>query len=135
MGSWNTSTSPLAGPPAMGQSLPCRARQGPKTVTIRDDLFTWRCALPLRATASAEIVEGFRPLAHPVAMPSPITAANALLIRVLSAQAAIAEEDHLPQNIVSEPPAPKGEPILAFPRGHAFQFLDVVDPRLVMRIC
>jgi len=56
-------------------------------------------------------------------------------IRVLSAQAAIAEEDHLPQNIVSEPPATKGEPVLAFPRGHALQFLDVVGPRLVMRIC
>jgi len=41
----------------------------------------------------------------------------------------------LPQNIVSEPPATKGEPVLAFPRGHALQFLDVVGPRLVMRIC
>jgi hypothetical protein len=59
---------------------------------------------------------------------------NATSIRVFPRQAAIAEVDHRPQDVVPKSPPPESKPILTLAFSHVLQLLDVVYPGSIVRI-
>lgn len=59
---------------------------------------------------------------------------HSLLICVLPTKTAVAEKNHLTEDVIAEASAPEGKPELAFTSRYAFELLDVVVPRSIVGV-